>query len=148
MPIPKALQDITSPTLITPLPSTNTPKLQEDLPTLIYNFYNLDPLWRSDLPANRILLLEPSVFDKYPVAQKSIDFCIALATANIPNVQVYVAEFAELRAMVSGTIYFKEHPLNQYTGVQDSRAWLTSVEGNYRSFFAFWKQCKKELFSA
>ena len=144
--VPELLHTTTVPELITALPKTEPPLLQPDLPTLVYNFYNLDPLWRSEQAANKILLLEPSVFEKYPVSKKSIDFTISLATQNIPNVQIWVAEFAELQALVNGEIYFKEHPLNNYSGKEDQRSWLTSVRGEYPSFFAYWKKCKKEIF--
>ncbi|HSQ45502.1 MAG TPA: FAD-binding domain-containing protein [Lutibacter sp.] len=144
--IPEELHAIVAPILVTPLPKTGVPEITAKLPTLVYNFYNLDPNWRSDLNANRILLLEPSVFEKYAVSQKSIDFCLALAKDNIPNVKIWVAEFSDLKALVQGEIYFKEHPLNSYVGIEDSRAWMTNVKGNFPSFFAFWKKCKKELF--
>lgn len=146
MEIPEALEEITVPEFKTPLPKTELPNVDTSLPTLVYNFYNLDPLWRKELKANRILLLEPSVFEKYPVSEKSIQFCSALAKNNIPGIQIWVAEFSQLKEMLNGEIYFKEHPLNQYTGIEDSRDWMTSVKGSYPSFFAFWKKCKKELF--
>lgn len=145
MPVPPALQEVTVPPLRTPLPNTPNPIISPDADTLIYNFYNLDPEWRLQQPANRILLLEPSVFERYPVSGKSLDFCIRLAKENIPGIQVWVAEFADLRKLVNGTIYYKEHPLNNYKGVEDARTWLTSVTGDDRSFFAFWKKCSKEL---
>ena len=44
-------------------------------PTLIYNFYNLDPQWKK-YNANRILLIEPSVFENYPISKKSMEFMI------------------------------------------------------------------------
>lgn len=146
MHIPEILKETLEPELKTPLPETENPELDPQLPTLIYNFYNLDPLWRKDLKANRILLLEPSVFEKYPVSQKSIDFCIALAEENLPGVQVMTGEFSALKAMVEGEIIFKEHPLNRYTGTEDSRDWMTTVKGDFPSFFAFWKRGQKQLF--
>lgn len=144
--IPDELQHVIQPQLITPLPQTPDPVVDPALPTLIYNFYNLDPTWRSDLLANRILLVEPLVFERYPVSQKSIDFCISLALENIPNIQLMVGEFSELKQLVKGEIYFKEHPLNAYEGIEDARTWMTEVTGDFPSFFAFWKKCKKELF--
>jgi deoxyribodipyrimidine photo-lyase len=144
--IPLALEPITSPVFTTPLPQTGVPELDPGLPTLIYNFYNLDPNWRIELKANRVLLLEPSVFEKYPVSQKSIDFCIALAKANITGIKTLVAEFSDLNKMVHGDIYFKEHPLNSYMGHEDPRSWMSGVHGEFPSFFVFWKKCKKEMF--
>ncbi len=144
--IPELLNNTISPIFNTPLPQTNAPIITPELPTLIYNFYNLDPIWRNEDNANRILLLEPSVFKKYPVSEKSIAFCMALAKENIPDIQIWVAEFADLKAIMPGKIYFKEHPLNKYVGHEDPRTWLTNVKGAFPSFFAFWKKCKKELF--
>lgn len=144
--IPDVLNTVVQPDLIASLSPAGIPDIDPKLPTLIYNFYNLDPDWRSDMTANRILLLEPSVFTKYPVSPRSIDFCIALAKDNIPGIQVWVAEFPELRHLAPGEIYYKEHPLNAYAGHEDARTWMTEVKGAFPSFFAFWKQCKKELF--
>lgn len=144
--IPVALQHIVTPELITPLPETSAPIIDPAKPTLIYNYYNLDPLWHAGEDANRILLLEPSVFKQYPVAEKNIAFCMQLAKDNIPSIQPYVAEFDQLAQQVSGPIFFKEHPLNRYKGIEEPREWMTSVKGDYPSFFAFWKKCKKEIF--
>jgi deoxyribodipyrimidine photo-lyase len=145
MPIPTVLDAVEQLDLRTPLPITAAPVLDPELPTLVYNFYNLDTRWRSAMPANRILLLEPSVFAQHPVSQKSIDFCLALANDNIPGIQVWVAEFDELRQLTQQPIYFKEHPLNNYSGQEDARDWLSSVQGDFSSFFSFWKRCQREL---
>jgi len=147
MSVPDVLLDVIVPEWITPLPPTSVPTIAPNLPTLVYNFYQIDPQWRNQMEANRILLLEPSVFKKYPVSQKSIEFCIALALDNIPGIQVWVAEFAELKSHATVDIYFKEHPLNNhYKGKEEARTWMTKVTGEYPSFFAYWKKCKKELF--
>lgn len=146
MEVPEVLKEVVLPRLVTYLPLSPPPEIEAELPTLIYNFYNLDPHWRSDLRANRILLLEPSVFEKYPVSPKSIEFCLALAKDNIPEIKIWVAEFSDLQEKVRGEIYFKEHPLNNYVGNEDPRTWMTDVKGDYPSFFAFWKKCKRELF--
>lgn len=148
LPIPKVLEETVNLELKTPLPETKEPKIDLEKPTLIYNFYNVDPQWRTDLDANRILLLEPSVFEKYPVSDKVLDFCISLAKENIRGIQIYVAEFKALKKLAKSEIYFKEHPLNKYLGTEDPRDWLTSVKGYYPSFFAFYKKARKELIIA
>lgn len=146
MHIPPALRPTSLPELITPLPANQHLTVDPTLPTLIYNFYNLDPLWHADAPANRILLLEPSVFSAYPVSGKSISFALALA-ANIPGIQIYTGEFSELTGQYPLLdIRFKEHPLNApYTGTEEPRDWMYSVKGYFPSFFAFWNKCRKEL---
>ena len=40
---------------------------------------------------------------------------------------------------------FKEHPLNNYEGIEDSRDWMFDSHENVKSFFSYWKKCKKEL---
>ena len=145
--IPTILEKTITIPLATTLPTTATPILQPGIPTLLYNFYNMDPLWHQNANVNRILLLEPSVFSKYPVSAKSIAFCLSLGK-NIPNLQVYVGEFEDLQSLFPETSFiFKEHPLNHYKGKEESRDWMFGVEGYYPSFFAFWKKCQKEFLS-
>jgi len=43
-----------------------------------------------------------------------------------------------------GEIFLKEHPLNCYFGIEDSGIWMKNMKGDFPSFFAFWKKCKKE----
>ena len=144
--IPEVLKEIGSPKLVTTLPEATPISVDEKLPTCIYNFYNVDPNWKNDLEANRILLLEPSHFSDYPVSEKSIAFLLELAK-NIPGIQIFVGEFQELMKLVNPDhCYYKEHPLNRhYNGVEEPRDWMFSVTGYYPSFFAFWKKCKKSM---
>jgi len=147
MEIPEILKDTLLLELKTPLPRQKSIVIDETLPTCIYNFYNLDPLWKKETSANRILLLEPSHFKQYPVSQKTVDFIIAISEENIPNIQIYVGEFSELITDYKvKSIYYKEHPLNKhYHGIEEPRDWMFTVKGYYPSFFAFWKKCKKQL---
>jgi deoxyribodipyrimidine photo-lyase len=145
MEVPPELQETFIPDLSTPLPDTPVPDLDRNLPTLVYTSYNLDPGWRTELTANRVLLLEPSHFEHYPVSEKTLRFLLDLS-ANIPGIRVLVGEFETLATEVNGEIYFKEHPLTtHYRGIQDPRDWMFPVEGYFRSFFAFWKKCERFL---
>lgn len=145
--VPDVLKEIETPVLQTQLPKKEPITIDNSLPTLIYNFYNLDPFWRKGENANRVLLLEPTHFEKYPVSQKTIKFVLKLAE-NIERIQIYVGNFSELKSEynLSETI-FKEHPTNKhYVGTQDERDWmLPEVRGYFPSFFGFWKKCEKPL---
>ncbi|WBU90113.1 FAD-binding domain-containing protein [Cellulophaga omnivescoria] len=145
--IPKELEENIDVDLTTTLLKPLQIKLNKELPTCIYNFYNLDPNWRKEELVNRVLLLEPSHFKKYPVSKKSIDFMLKLAEDNISNIQVYVGEFSDLVAKHQlKKINYKEHPTTtHYQGEQDARDWMFTVNGYYPSFFSFWKKCRKEL---
>ena len=144
--IPHELKESSTPEMITQLPDHTSLKLDKSLPTLVYNYYNLDPQWRHTESANRILLLEPTIFAQYPVAVKNIHFTIKLAQ-NIDGIQIFTGEYKALELLLdNGKIFFKEHPLNRhYRGHSDERDWMFNVTGYYPSFFAFWKHCKKEM---
>ena len=145
--IPEILKETPDLNLTTSLPKQRKIDIDETLPTCVYNFYNLDPNWKTDISANRILLLEPSHFQEYPVSKNTIAFIIKLSKENLPNIQIFIGEFSALtKAYNLTTIYFKEHPLNKhYKGIKESRDWMFEVKGFHPSFFSFWKKCKKQL---
>jgi len=146
MPVPPELKESIPFKLDTKLPSLATPMLDKSKETLIYNYYNLDPKWHENESYQRVLLLEPSFFKKYPVQNKCIDFILKLAE-NIRDLKVFVAEYDELqKLMPAKLITYKEHPTNShYQGTKESREWMFDVSGYYPSFFAFWKKCKKQI---
>jgi deoxyribodipyrimidine photo-lyase len=146
MGIPDTLKPTSLKYLTTPLPVQTKIDVDSKLSTCLYNFYNIDPNWKQDIKTNRILLLEPSVFEKHPISQKSLDFMLELSK-NIEGVQVYVGEFETLIQEYSlVNIFFKEHPLNtNYKGIEETRDWMFDVQGYFPSFFGFWKKCKKQL---
>jgi deoxyribodipyrimidine photo-lyase len=148
MPVPNALEAIIKIDLKTNLPQTEVPKLDTSKPTLLYNSYNLDPLWRASENVNRVLLLEPSHFHKYPVSEKVIDFIIALSK-NMDGIIIYAGEvdalikqYENADLIISNTFISKKHPaFEYYPGIKDSREWMfPSTEGYYPSFFSFWKK--------
>lgn len=146
MPVPNVLEDTTTLDLKTNFPQTEVPLLDKSKPTLLYNSYNLDPVWRATENVNRVLLLEPSHFNKYPVSEKVIDFIIGLSK-NIDGIIVYVGEVDALIKQYEGltnsnAFISKEHPaFEYYPGIKDSRDWMfPNTEGYYPSFFGFWKK--------
>jgi deoxyribodipyrimidine photo-lyase len=148
--VPDVLKATIGLNLQTKLPSLSTPLIDNTKPTLIYNSYNLDPLWRREEDVNRILLIEPSHFKMFPVSEKVLDFITNLAK-NIPNCQVMVGEVSELQmhyknsALGEMGLISKEHPaFTYYRGAKDARDWIyPEVNGYYNSFFSFWKQAEK-----
>jgi deoxyribodipyrimidine photo-lyase len=146
--VPEPLQAVTDLTLTTPLPQTPAPVIDPTLPILLYNSYNLDPLWRKDEPANRILLLEPSHFAAYPVSEKVLSFIMQLATENIHGIHVFTGEVRDIPLLKQvPAIYSKEHPaFTHYPGGKDSRDWLVpEVTGYFQSFFNYWKKVERYL---
>lgn len=151
----EALNDLTVPEVLKPhaalnletkLPPKNTLAIDESKPALLYNSYNLSPTWRSEMDANRILVMEPSHFKKYPVSEKVLDFILKLAK-EIPGLQVYTGEVADLtKANNFPQIISKKHPaFNHYPGIKDEPEWMfpTVIPGG--SFTSYWKACEKVM---
>jgi len=145
--IPEVLKETETPVLHTILPKNEAVEIDNSLPTLVYNFYNLDPFWKFDVKANRVLLLEPSHFDKYPVSEKTIKFVLKLSD-NIERIQIFTGELAQLKAKYNlSDIYFKAHPTaKHYQGIKEERDWMfPEIRGYFPSFFGYWKKCEKLL---
>ena len=146
MDVPASLLEITSHKLDTQLPACPEPALDPALPLFLYNSYHLDPLWRKDQKANRVLVLEPSHFEQFPVSKKVLDFIIGLA-ANIAGISLYTGEVNELtRGFSQFKIFSKSHPaFGHYPGVHDESDWMyPSASSYYPSFSAFWRACQKQ----
>lgn len=139
--------------LNTKLPATKLPIIDTNIPTLLYNSYNLDPKWRENENVNRVLILEPSHFNNYPVSENVLNFMLELAK-NIKGIQVFCGETDEIASIyhqnemdANKLILSKEHPAFQhYPGIKDERSWMfPSVTGYYPSFFNYWKKCQRTL---
>jgi deoxyribodipyrimidine photo-lyase len=153
MPIPNTLQETSVLDLKTNLPHTTSLNIDTTIPTLIYNSYNLDPIWRKLEKVNRVLLLEPSHFNQYPVSDKVIEFIIGLSK-NIEGIQIFTGEIEEIKNIYNANniwddqkIISKEHPaFNYYPGKKDQRDWMfPEVSGYYPSFFSYWKKAERSF---
>ncbi len=147
--IPESLKETIHLDLHTILPeSTANFSIDVTVPTLLYNWYNIDHSWHTDIAANRILLIEPSIFKEYPISTSSMNFMLNLAK-NIDGIQVLVGEFSDLYPMIKETrIIYKEHPLNKYIGFEESRECLISIDNKYfGSFFSYWKHIEPFLYA-
>jgi len=144
--IPKVLRETVLFEVEMTLPKTENTILEKDKTTIIYNYYNIDPYWYKDEEVQRIFLIEPSFFKENPVHQKCINFAIEL-TKNIKGIKIFVGEFSKLKALINpNLLIYKEHPCNNhYQGKEEAREWMSTINGYFPSFFAFWKKCKKEL---
>eukprot|EP01136_Pigoraptor_vietnamica_P038234 Opistho-1_new@107277 len=131
MPVPDVLKKSNDLQLSTVLPPTSLPVIDTTKPTLLYNAYQLDPLWRKGDTVNRVLLLEPSHFAEYPVSEKVLQFIINLSK-NIEGIQLFCGAVSELQSLYEGctlsaneAFISKEHPaFTHYPGAKDSRDWI------------------------
>lgn len=145
--VPEILKEKNTLSLSTVLPESDLIDQQEKN-VFVYNSYQMDSEWHQGESGQRILLLEPAHFEKYPVSTKVLSFIISLAKQNIPTIKIFTGSFQALQEQFAdATIYYKEHPLTQYyQGIQEPRKWMfPEVTGYYPSFFAYWKKCEKYL---
>ena len=131
---------------VTPLPQTAAPDLHPQGPVFVYSYYNLDPSWHAGQEGDRVLLLEPSVFARYPVSSSCLQWALELGR-QIPGLQVMAASFDDLAALAGPRLVFKEHPLAaHWHGRVEQRDWLVaSIDGYFPSFFAYWKKAGPRL---
>lgn len=142
--IPEQLKALATPALQTRLPEKKNIVTDTSLPLLLYTSYNLDPLWRKNEKANRVLLLEPSHFRQFPVSENVMRFILQLA-AQIEGLQVFTGEVGEIPGIREfPAVISKEHPaFRHFPGTRDERDWIfPGVTGYYPSFFRYWSQCK------
>ncbi len=145
--VPGQLVQVGQFNLKTELPKSTTDfKIDQKLPVLIYNWYNLDFRWWEHKDCNRVLLLEPEIFKEYPISGHSMQFMLELSK-NIPDIQIFVGSFEALKKHCGeAAIVFKEHPLNAYQGQEEARRFLTPpTHKQFNSFFGFWKTIEKQL---
>jgi len=120
--LPDEYSNLKQPDLKTPLPESDEIKLDEDKPLLLYHNFSLDPLWHEDKDANRILVLEPSHFEKLPVSENVMNFILDLAK-NIEDIQIFVGEVDDLADFEKfDEVEHKAHPaFKHFPGTAETR---------------------------
>lgn len=146
--IPDLLKSSETLCLTTLLPESQEPISIPNAPLFVYNSYQIDPKWYIHEKGNRVLLLEPDHFEKYPVSDRVLQFIISLARVQIPGIRIFCGSFDDLVNRPGFTsIHYKEHPLsNHYRGLKEERNWMfPEIKGYYPSFFSYWKKCERFL---
>ena len=128
-------------------PASQVLKVDKSLPTLLYTSFWLNHEWHSNMQANRILVLEPSWFKRFPVSSTVTKFILDIAK-EIDGLQVYVGEWADLESQLGTTKHFISHPsISHWRG--DAEPYPLMFQEvpmkSYGSFMSFWKQCQKHL---
>ncbi|SHF36922.1 deoxyribodipyrimidine photo-lyase [Cnuella takakiae] len=144
--VPLAMQATTELQLETPLPAVQQLQLDDAKPLLLYNSYNLDPTWRQQDQANRVLVLEPEHFRQHPVSGKVLNFILALGQ-NIEGLQLWTGAVQDIPGIRQMKVYSRMHPVSaHYPGTKDPYPWMfPQVQGQFGSFFSFWKKAARYL---
>jgi deoxyribodipyrimidine photo-lyase len=114
----------------------------------LYHPWSLDPLWRKHESGMRILVIEPTLFDRFPVSPLVMDFIIRVAKTHIPNIKLFIGAVEAIPDIRNTqTIISKQHPTTKHwPGLHEKTNELfPSVTGYYTSFYSFWQACLKTL---
>ena len=131
---------------------TNYPVV-EPLPSAVgdtvclYTPWTLDPTWRAEQSAaRRVLVIDPTWFDRYPVSDAVLAFIVAQGQLVIPQLEVHVGCVTDIDG-ISDTVatYTRAHQTNTDWPAQFDPApkLFPAVGGYYKSFFAYWKAVEK-----
>jgi deoxyribodipyrimidine photo-lyase len=116
---------------------------------IIFHPWMLDPNFGSDIEnVEKVLMLEPSHFQSYPMSQKRIEFILDLAQ-NIPGLQIFVGEVTDLPLSDYKTITTRKYPAIDHwknipnIEIRESDYMFPTVSGYFGSFMGYWKMCEK-----
>lgn len=150
--VPDHMREYRALTLTTELPEASDISLDPTLPLVVYTDYSIRPDWMTYIRANRILVLSPSHFARFPVSSRVIEFILSLATDNIDGIQIYVGEIEDLRdefrTISEREIYLTDHILySSITGViKTPYPYMVPEVTQYcASFFAYWKLAERYI---
>jgi len=107
----------------------------------LYTPWTLDPMWRTDVSACRILVIDPVWFDRFPVSEDVLDFIIRQGQTVMPDLEIWIGQADALPGFAEAShVYAKQHPTNQSWPVTfDGRELLhPHAVGYYPSFFKYW----------
>ena len=149
MEIQKSLTEREEPVLLTNLPKSDCNVEQKvEGKVFVYNSFNLDPEWHKNEAGERILLLEPSHFEKHPISEHVMQFIIDQSKC-IPNIKVCACEFSALKKeWPNANFIYKKHPTaKNYSGTEEIPLSLfPEINGYFPSFSSYWKKAERELY--
>lgn len=146
MNVPRILQEtIKDYDLKTELPETQIMEVDPNRPVLLYSIWNLKPNWHLHKNAQRILVMEPSHFNKYPISPKRVDFILALSK-NIPDLKIFVGEISNLKGLNRcKEVSSMQYPCTEHwPGKKEDRDFIfKDVSGQFKSFASFWEEAEE-----
>lgn len=115
---------------------------------LLYHPFSIDPLWRKDeLEAQRIFVIEPRLFDNFPISPLVLEHMLKLLKTHVPTAKIFVGNVETIAGIKSAKVFSKTHPATTHFpgNFDDSEELFPQVKGEYQSFFKFWNQCQSQL---
>jgi len=110
----------------------------------LYHPWSIDPLWQQEQVGERIFVIEPQLFDEFPVSPGVLNHVLELLQTHIPSAKIYVGVVQTLPGIAEADVCSKSHPATtHFPGVKTKQQELfPHVQGYYQSFFKFWQACQ------
>jgi deoxyribodipyrimidine photo-lyase len=111
----------------------------------LYSPWTLNPDWRATEEGERVLLIEPSWFDEFPISPSVLEFIVTVARTQMPGIKVVVKNATDLPLSNNTKVYSQSYPTHEgWPGTVDPAPRLfPKVNGYYSSFFKFWEACER-----
>ena len=115
---------------------------------LLFHPWMLNNKWKEGSEMSKILLVEPSVFQKNPVSDLRIKFILEMAK-QIQNLQIVVGEVAELPKdkkyfSITNPIISQWKSLESDIVLEEPEYLFPEVSGYFANFFGYYKSCLKK----
>jgi len=143
--VPRELIKTDSFTYQTQYPASDELSIEVGQKVFAYHPWSIDPFWRADEEGERIFVIEPQLFDRFPVSEKVMKHMRALLKTHVPEAKVVVGDIQTIAGLDTAQVYSKAHPATtHFPGEKDATEELfPEVQGYYQSFFKFWQACEK-----
>lgn len=143
--VPSVLSEHQPFTYTTQYPKCDQIESLENQQVFLYHPWSIDPQWRADEVGERIFIIEPRLYDRFPVSEKVINHMLALVQTHITTAKIYVGNVETLPGIHLARVYSKQHPATiHFPGEKDAVTELfPTVQGYHQSFFKFWQECQK-----
>jgi deoxyribodipyrimidine photo-lyase len=112
----------------------------------LFTPWTLDPTWRAQETAVRVLVIDPVLFARFPVSPAIMQFMVAQGRAVLPELRVFVGDPRDIPGIETARgVFARAHQTNQHwPAVCDAPLRLfPAVTGYYPSFFAYWQAVTK-----
>ncbi|MBC7766755.1 deoxyribodipyrimidine photolyase [Arenimonas sp.] len=111
----------------------------------LYHPWSIDPLWRTEELGERIFVIEPRLFDLFPVSPRVLEHMLRLLKTHVPTVNIFVGNVETIPGITNATVFSVDHPATtHFIGHKDPTLELfPNITGYYPSFFKFWQACEE-----
>jgi deoxyribodipyrimidine photo-lyase len=129
-------------------PDSDVSQLPEDKDIVLYTPWTLNPNYKKDSAAARILVIDTKWFKRLPVSERVMTFIIEQGKVVIPDLQVLVGDPVQAMANVSADrlSYLTHQTTTLWPGEGDAPERLVpAVTGYYPSFFKYWQKAQHKI---